>query len=78
MATLVAAHRRMSPRDKMRRVLACNAAVEAMAIAGLRAREGALSDRELRLRLAALRLGRETMRAAFGWDDEKAAPSGDG
>jgi hypothetical protein len=57
----------MSARDKMQRVLSCNAASEAMGLAGLRARHGPLPDRELRLRLAALRLDRETMVAAFGW-----------
>jgi hypothetical protein len=73
-AMLIAAHRRMSAREKMRRVLACNAASEAMARAGLRARHGAMPEEETRLRLAALRLGRETMAAVFGWQE----PGGDG
>ena len=66
-AVLIAAYRRMSSREKMLRILACNEASEATAMAGLRARHGPLPERELRLRLAALRLGAETMRAAFGW-----------
>ena len=66
-AMLIEAHRRMSARDKMQRVLSCNAASEAMALAGLRARHGPLPDRELRFRLAALRLGPATMLEAFGW-----------
>jgi hypothetical protein len=68
-ALLVEAHRRMTPQQKIRRVLDCNAASEALAAAGLRARHGTLGDAELRLRVAALRLDRETMRRAFGWED---------
>lgn len=73
---LVEAHRRMSPAEKMQRVLDCNEAAEAMAAAGLRARFGELSADELRLHLAALRLGRRTMIEVFGWDPE--APRADG
>jgi hypothetical protein len=72
-ALVIAAHRRMTPREKMRRVLDCNAASEAMALAGLRARHPGLSEEELRLRLATLRLGRRLMIAAFGWDPERPA-----
>lgn len=68
-ALLVEAHRRMTPQQKIQRVLDCNAASEAVAAAGLRARHGSLGDSELRLRLAALRLDGETMRRAFGWED---------
>jgi hypothetical protein len=75
-ARLIAAHRRMSPQEKIQRVLACNAAGDAMAIAGLRARHPSLSADELRLRLAALRLGRQAMIDAFGWDPD--APPADG
>lgn len=72
---LVAAYREMSSREKMRRVLACNRASEEMALAGLRRRHPELSEKELRLRLAALRLGSATMVEVFGWDPE---PSPDG
>jgi hypothetical protein len=71
-AMIILAHRAMSSREKMLRVLACNEASEAMAMAGLRSRHGSLPEPELRLRLAALRLPRETMRAAFGWDEPAA------
>jgi len=67
---LVAANRAMTPQEKVRQVLDCNAASEAMALAGLRARHPHLGDRELRLHLAAQRLGRPLMIAAFGWDPE--------
>jgi len=66
----------MSPAEKIQRVLDCNAAADAMAIAGIRARHGELSEREVRLHLAALRLGRQTMIEVFGWDPE--APRSDG
>jgi hypothetical protein len=75
---LVLAHRRMTSREKMLRVLACNDASEAMAIAGLRFRHGPLPPSELRLRLAALRLPRETMKAAFGWDERQEPNPRDG
>lgn len=68
---IVAAHERMSAQEKMQRVLDCNAASEAMAEAGLRARHPEASAEELRLRLAALRLGRRLMIRAFGWDPER-------
>jgi hypothetical protein len=73
---LVEAHRRMSSRQKMERVVACNAAAEAMARAGLRSRLGDLPERETRLHLAALRLGRQTMLEVFGWDPDR--PGADG
>ena len=71
-ALLIEAHRRMTPREKMRRVLDCNAAAEAMARAGLLARHGPLPERELRLRLAVLRLGEDLVRRALGWDPRAA------
>ncbi len=65
-------YRRMSPREKWRRVVELNRAVEAMAAARIRSQYGPdLPERELRLRLAALRLDRETMVEVFGWDPEE-------
>jgi len=58
----------MSPAEKLQRVAELNAAVLELAAAGIRRRHGAVADRELRLRLAALWLDRETMVRAFGWD----------
>lgn len=70
-ALVLAGLRRMTPVEKMARVLDLNRASEAMAAARIRARYGPdLSARELRLRLAALRLDRETMVRVFGWDPE--------
>lgn len=68
---LVEGYRRMSPRRKLERVVALNRAVERLAAARLRARYGEdMSERELRLRLGALRLDRRVMLEAFGWDPD--------
>lgn len=68
---LLEGYRRMSPREKLERVMDLNRAAREMAAARIRAQYGPdLSDRELRLRLAALWLDRETMVRAFGWDPE--------
>ena len=64
-------YRRMSPGEKLRSVQELNRTVQLMALAGIRKRHGSdLSERELRLRLAALWLDRETMIEVFGWDPE--------
>lgn len=69
---MLAGLRRMTPAEKIQRIVELNRAVETMAAAGIRSRYGAdLSERELRLRLAALRLPRETMIKVFDWDPEE-------
>lgn len=68
---LIEGYRRMSPQQKMRRVLDLNRTVETLAAARLRRQYGPdLSERELRLRLASLRLDRETLIEVCGWDPE--------
>lgn len=68
-AVLIEGYRRMDGREKLRRVAALNRSVEGLARARIRARYGpGVTERELRLRLAALRLGRRRMIEAFGWD----------
>lgn len=62
-------YRRMAPQEKIQRIVELNRAVEEMAAARIRAQYGPdLSERELQLHLAALRLDRETMIEVFGWD----------
>jgi hypothetical protein len=62
----------MSPADKLARVFSLNRALEELGRARIRAQYGDVPEREMRLRLGALRLGRETMVKVFGWDpDEK-------
>jgi len=68
---LIEGYRRMSPEQKLQRVIDLNRTVESMAAARLRRDYGPdLSRRELVLRLAALRLPRETMIEICGWDPE--------
>ncbi len=69
---LIEGYRRMSPQEKLQRVLELNDLVERMAAARIRAQYGPeISERELVLRLAALRLDRETMIEVCGWDPEE-------
>jgi len=64
-------YRRMTPLEKLLQVFELNWMAQTMAAARIQAWYGPnLSERELRLRLAALWLDRETMIAAFGWDPE--------
>ena len=65
---LVDAYRRMPPWEKARRVGEMIQALETLALAGIADRHPESSGRERRLRLAALRLDRDTMVQAFGWD----------
>lgn len=70
-AIQIEGYRRMAPAEKMRIVEDLNRAVRELAAAGIRSRHGRnLPERELRLRLAALWLDRDTMIRAFGWDPE--------
>ncbi len=66
---LIEGYRAMTPRQKLERVVALNRALDQLARARLRAQYGdELPEREIRLRLAALRLDREVMIKVFGWD----------
>jgi hypothetical protein len=68
---LLAAYRRMTPVEKLRRVADLNRAVRQLALARIRQQYGSdLSEREERLRLATLWLDRDTMVRVFGWDPE--------
>lgn len=58
---------RMSPADKLARVVDLTRAACTLALAGLRARHPGADERELLLRLAVLRLGAETVHRAYGW-----------
>jgi hypothetical protein len=71
-AILIEGYRRMSPQDKLRQVAELNRMADTMALARIRAWYGPdLSEREEKLRLAALHIDRELMIEAFGWDPEK-------
>jgi hypothetical protein len=64
---LVDAWRRMSSQEKARQFLDCCQMVDQLSLAGLRMRHPGVDERELFLRLAALRLGPELMREVYGW-----------
>lgn len=64
-------YRQMSPMEKLRQVFDLNRMAQTMAAMRIQAQYGpALPERELRLRLAALWLDRETMIEVYGWDPE--------
>ena len=65
---LIEAYRRMPPLEKVRRLTEIIRACEQLALAGIRERHPQASEWEIRLRLAALRLDRETVVRVFGWD----------
>ncbi len=69
-AVLIEIYRRMSDSGRLRAALDLNRALDKLALAGIRQRHGELGERELRLRLYALRLDRDDMVRAFGWDPE--------
>lgn len=67
-AFVAAGLRRMTGAERLRRASSLRESALALARAGIRARHGELSEREIRLRLASSWLDRDTMIAAFGWD----------
>ena len=60
----------MDPLDRLERMEDLNRAARAIALAGIRARYPSADEREIRLREASLRLGREVMVRWFDWDPE--------
>jgi hypothetical protein len=68
---MIQGYRRMSPADKFRQVEQLNLAVLQLAAARIEAEHPGISERELRLRLAARWLPRETMIRVFDWDPER-------
>ena len=55
---------------KFQQVANATEACRAFAMAGIRSRYPDASEREIKLRLAALSLDRETMIRVYGWDPE--------
>ena len=64
-------YRRMAPREKACLMSEMSRASQKLALIGLRQRHPHADEDELRLRLAALRMDRETMIRVFGWDPER-------
>ena len=65
---MLEAYRRMTPAQKLARVQALTETVLQMAAARIREQYRPASERELRLRVAALWLDDDTMRRVFDWD----------
>jgi hypothetical protein len=68
---LIEGYRRMTPTQKLQRVESLDRALVLLQKARIRADYGDIPDEEMRMRLGALRLGRETMMKVFGWDPEE-------
>jgi hypothetical protein len=66
----IEAWRRMAPAQKLHVVSELVRASEELARAGILERHPGASEREVEMRLAALRLDRATMIRLFGWDPE--------
>jgi hypothetical protein len=69
---LIQGYRQMSPSQKLTRVQELTQTVQQLALARIRQQYGAISEREQRLRLAALWLDRGTMQRVFQWDPHRA------
>ena len=72
-AVLIDGLRRMGGAGRLARVFELRDATLGLAAARLREQYGNLPPRELKIRLAALWLDRETMRRAFGWPADNPA-----
>jgi hypothetical protein len=68
---LLDGYRRMTPAEKLARVEDLSQASRQMAEARIRGQYPIADDAEVRLRLASLCLGRETMLRVFSWDPAK-------
>ena len=68
---LIAGYRNMTPQQKFQRVNELTLALQQLASARIRRQYGEISEREQKLRLAALWLNRETMIRVFDWDPQK-------
>jgi hypothetical protein len=67
-AILLTAQRRLSPEEKVREVFALTNFLLRLSEAGVRRLHPDADDREVFLRAAARRLGRETVARVYGWD----------
>ena len=68
---LIAGYRQMTPQQKLKRVTELTQAIQKLALARICKQYGEISEREQRLRLAALWLDQDTMIRVFQWDPVK-------
>lgn len=67
-AILIDHYRRLEVHEKIAIAMELTRLMDEVALEGIRERHPGASEREQKLRLAALKYGRELMLAAFGWD----------
>ena len=67
---LIEGYRSMPPEQKLRQVTALTLMVQRLALTRIREQYGTLTEKEEKLRLAALWLPREDMIRWFDWDPE--------
>ena len=67
---IIQGYRQMPLYQKLARVRELTHMVQQLALARIQKQYGTVSEREQRLRLAALWLDRETMRRVFQWDPQ--------
>ena len=68
--TVTASIRGMTPLERFEQVHALNQLCEQLATAGVKSRHPEATDREVRMRVFALRLGRQLMIDVYGWDPD--------
>ena len=70
-AFLIWGYRKMTAARKLEQTRRLNLVIQRLAATRIREQHPACTERELRLRRAALRLDRETMIRVFDWDPKK-------
>ena len=69
---MIEGYRRMSPLKKLERSFSLNSSLAQLATPRIKAQyDRPLPERELKLRLASLRLDRNIMIKVFGWDPDR-------
>lgn len=68
---LVEGYRRMSPSEKLKRVIEMTNMTRALALTDIRRRHPDADARECDLRLASRMIPADLMRKAFGWDPDR-------
>ena len=60
--------RQMTPGEKAAIVHSLNRSCDALAVAGIKQRHPDAGDSEVRMRLGVLKVGKDLMKQAYGWD----------
>lgn len=67
----IEAFREMPSWERASLIAEMSRSIQELALLGIGERHPGCSDEEIRLRLAALTMGRDLVREAYGWDPEK-------